>query len=36
MDTESMLREIINYINNDRLNYALLINGQWGLEKLFL
>ena len=35
MDTESMLREIINYINNDRLNYALLINGQWGTGKTF-
>ena len=30
-----MLREIINYINNDRLNYALLINGQWGTGKTF-
>lgn len=35
MDTESMLKEIINYINNDRLNYALLINGQWGTGKTF-
>lgn len=35
MNTDSMLKEIINYINNDRLNYALLINGQWGTGKTF-
>ena len=35
MNTESMLKEIMNYINNDRLNYALLINGQWGTGKTY-
>ena len=35
MNTKSMLKEIMNYINNDRLNYALLINGQWGTGKTY-
>ena len=35
MDSEKLLKEINEYVNNDRINYAILIDGEWGTGKTY-